>query len=264
LREDRDALPPPGLDPGIARFARDLVRNAPASPADEMKARVWQRALNTAQHRSQAQQEEGKTMQAIRTLERKPLNAPVMTWAIAAIITVLIGAVALVALNMRGPDSDEPIVPGAAVQQEDESPTVPAPRVTASPSPITGQPTAFPPTSSPISPMIQDPAAYVAVVTLFVPVDAGEIIREDMLTVVLWPQGQVPSGSFTDVADVIGKYAARDMERFLPVLDTFILDDQMTATPVPSATTTPTFTPTFTLTPVPSATTTPTPTQSGG
>jgi steroid delta-isomerase-like uncharacterized protein len=53
LHHDPNATPPPGLDPDLADFVRELVQvRQPTTPSPAVEERVWQRALASSRNRS--------------------------------------------------------------------------------------------------------------------------------------------------------------------------------------------------------------------
>jgi hypothetical protein len=101
------------------------------------------------------------------------------------------------------------------------------------------------------------PEGYIPVVTFYVPVTWGTVIREDMLTVVYWKADRAPSGSFMRMEDVVGKIAIADISRFMPVLDVMVVDEIIGMTQVPNITPTRMMLTATPISPTPTPTTSP-------
>jgi hypothetical protein len=265
LHADPDAIPPAGLDPATAAFARKLVRETTLShPSESVKARVWRRAYQNAQP-SDKTLKETDLMTAITPSQ--PLPSRNLTLIAVAAIAVLIGAVLIVATNLQPPDG-ESIIP-AAGQNQDDDPTAPAtlmisatpvsldaPMATVTPAPsIIASPVrpTIAPSGSPgavIAPG-QIPEGYIPVVSAYVNIRAGERIRADMLTVVYWPAQRAPSDVFSGLQQVVGQFATQDIDRFLPVFNYETAATFATITASATFTPSPTWTPTMTTTPTP-------------
>lgn len=258
LRENPDAPAPPGMDAEEAEFIRRLAKTSNQPPA-HLKPLIWQHILEAAQK---------ENMMILTRESKQPVS---LVWVTAAAVIMLITAVFVVAMNFNFTPDESPSA--APLQQQSEEATPIYPTLLPSETPIPGQvrpvtevpmdgtiqPTVVPPMVVTASPVPFDggenyyplPAGFLPVVTVFVPINAGEIITADMLTIVYWQADRRPSGSFERIEDVIGQFADRNFPRFMPILEGEINAEPATPTPVPTATTTPTSiptTPTFTPT----------------
>ncbi len=236
LRHDLDALPSPELDAAMAAFARKLVRTQSAHRLQpSVKAEMWQAALHAAQNpfdpKAHIQQEE----QVMNTTWLKPTHNGQrfpLAWGAAVVVVALIGFISVVMLNL--PPAPDYLTESIGFGRIDENETdnenndehtivVPSPTPVSTGIPITAPP---PLNLAPTLIFYQNILeSYQPVLTAFVPIPAGTRIREDMLAVVLWPNYQTPSGAFADYDEIVGKYAAGDIPRFMPVLDDFITDE---------------------------------------
>ncbi|MCB9451426.1 MAG: SAF domain-containing protein [Anaerolineaceae bacterium] len=274
LRNDPDALPPPGLNPATAAFARKLVRETALSTlSDSARARMWRVALHRAQlsNHDTHDTQETNIMTTINRRQAVPLRG--LTFLAVAMVAVLIGAALIVWTNIQKPNGNDPMM--AALQSQNDSPTPTASPLTvetlpASPTPVLNPVDVQVVTATPVQSEFMTQAApaadlfnYVPVVSAYVPITQGELIREDMLALVYWPVGRTPSDVFGAIEPVIGQYATQNIERFQPVFAYNVsssVPEMLPTVPPPSPTLVPTATATHTPTVTASATLTPTPT----
>jgi len=253
LQADSSASPPPNLDPELAKMAQRLEAYSRIKAHPSAKKRVWETVMTEFEQSSQkTSQKEQSRMLATKTLPQKK-SSSWMWVAIAMLIFGLAFAVAIIANNRPTPPQF-----GFGVNQNQ--------------TPLASNV----PATQPATPVINEtiPEGYVPVVTVYVPIQWGSIIREDMLIITYWEASRVPTGAFSRIEDVAGMVATADIPRFLPLTGYMVIDGTtamtgvpntnymlgvITATPIPSLTFTPTPLATFTPTVALSATFTPTP-----
>lgn len=234
LQADTSAPIPADLDPELGRMAQRLVIYSQVTADTPLKKRVWGAVLS--EFETSIQTEEQKNMVISHPMQQKKSSTSLLWVAILGIIFLLGSAIAIIGNNRPTPPQF-----GAGVDLSQDATRVMQPTPTM-------QSTPTPPIEAPIE-------GYVPVVTFFIPVSWGTVIREDMLTIVYWQADRVPSGSFRWIEDVVGKIATADIPRFMPVLDVFVVDETLAMTGIPPAgnlfgvpTATPIASPTFTPT----------------
>ncbi|MBC7871647.1 MAG: LysM peptidoglycan-binding domain-containing protein [Chitinophagaceae bacterium] len=159
LRRDSHAVPPPGLDPALAAFARQIAAQ-PRPPKDTaLRMRVWQKTLaNVRTHKSFSTNgnhsyskfpEEKILMTAFpadliptnpTSTRRSPLSRLPM---IAAVMAVIVIGFMLFNRSPENPNDEQPIIAGAQNNIEQQSTATPLPTVvpTATPIPAEATPT---------------------------------------------------------------------------------------------------------------------------
>ena len=178
LQDDIDAVPPEGLDPAVAAFARKLIRNRMRGVQhnlQDVKARVWQRALQTVQI------EETYPMTTLTyPVTKSPRLSLTMIAAVA--VALLFATLIFVAGNLPGPDdNNNTFIPGAQVQETEE-----APALTATANPSDGEEGNALPVVMTATP-IQAEVDYAPVVVAYTSIEPGTLIDDSMLIEVLWP-----------------------------------------------------------------------------
>ncbi|MFW5691823.1 MAG: lamin tail domain-containing protein [Chloroflexota bacterium] len=229
LRKDIDAVPPAGLDPATAAFARKLMRSRPRRAAPDAADRVWSHVLTATRQPDQKDIQERQAMliSATRPVPVRRATNYNLVGIAAAAAALMFGVMLVIAMNMR-PDSQPPTAAGIVQQQDEETPI---PIITASQTPV--------PTPPPFATRVHstvDTEDYAYVVTAYVPILQGERIREDMLVVVLWPPDFAPSDAYASIEQVVGQYAMQDIPRFQPLTNIGVGFEQIplapTATPI--------------------------------
>jgi len=232
LQTDLSAPIPADLDPELGRMAQRIHTYSQVNADMPVKKRVWSAVLS--EFEPSIQKEEQKNMVISHPLQQKKSSKPLLWVAVLGIIFMLGSAIAIIGNNRPTPSQF-----GAGMDLSQDA----TPVIQATPTPF-----------------IENPiGGYVPVVTFYIPVSWGTVIREDMLAIVYWQADRVPSGSFRWIEDVVGKIATADIPRFMPVLDVFVVDETLamtgipnsnymfgvsTATPMATPTATHTFTPT--------------------
>ncbi len=234
LQADSSAPIPADLDPELGRMAQRLVTYSQVTADTSVKKRVWGAVLSEFEATIQTQEQ--KNMVISQPIHQKKSSNPLLWVAILGIIFMLGSAIAIIGNNRPTPPQF-----GAGIDLSQDATRVIQPTPTIPETPI---------------PLIENPIeGYVPVVTFYIPVAWGTVIREDMLTIVYWQADRVPSGSFSEIEDVVGQIATGDIPRFMPVLDVFVVDETLAMTGIPPAgnmfgvpTATPIASPTFTPT----------------
>lgn len=140
---------------------------------------------------------------------------PITLVAVIVMLVVSAGILAAIALGSGGDSSNS-----AAPAIQEQAATVP-PIVTST------LPQATPtlvPTSTPIQfqsgSQNLPPNQYLPVVTTIVEIPVGEMITEDMLTIVYWPREDAPPAVFAEIDVVLGLYAEDDIAAWHPIIGT--------------------------------------------
>jgi pre-peptidase len=152
LREDANALPPPGLDPDIADFTRWMMTGYAANTipaADAVKERIWHRALNNArpaQHSTNGRYPNSTThkepMMILTDTHSPRRQSTLYTLLVAGLAVALVGGLLLFA---NRPQNNDPF--SAMVIRQDATAT-PLPTATFVPTESFTE-TPFPPTAIP-------------------------------------------------------------------------------------------------------------------
>jgi hypothetical protein len=153
LRSDPNAPPPPDLDPELAQFARQLMRGSrPVKAEAAVRARVWQRALASAQRSPNGRpypMEEKDVMIAVNDHHPKMHPQP-LTLIAAALAVVLFGGLLLASqLPNGGGDDDLPLLAGASPENDEMTEIAQAATPSATPLPELPAPTLVPPVDLP-------------------------------------------------------------------------------------------------------------------
>lgn len=166
LRADAGAPPPPGLDPDLAAFARELASTAAPTPDAATRERVWQRALEAADtgcaringHHRTTRYQEKTTMIATQHAPVAPKSAQPLTL-IAALAVVALAALLLFARPPAEPDDMPALLSNNEQQEATPTPAVSPTFVpTSTPFPMESiVPTATPLPASIVPGMADDP-----------------------------------------------------------------------------------------------------------
>jgi len=255
--------PPPNLDPELTRMAEKLHAYSRTSAESSAKERVWEDVMTQFDQQntfSRPIRKEKIPMLATKSFPQQKSSSASWMWIAVASVILLFG----VAFAVVGNQHPTPPQFGAGINLSQTQ--------VASPIAPTAPATTVPPTS-PVE-------GYVPVVTVYVPIGYGQIIREDMLIITYWAADRVPSGSYRQIEDVVGMVGITGIPRFLPLLEEVVVSQELAMTGIPYypegygiyvftptpmnpdmlpiiATPTPAFTPIPTITPL--ATHTPTP-----
>jgi hypothetical protein len=247
LQADSSVPIPTDLDPKLAKMAQHLVAYSQITTDATTKKRIWGAVLS--EFESSIQTEETNNMVNVQSNHQKNTSTLLMWIAVLAIIVLLGSAIATIGNNRPTPPQ---LGAGVNLSQGEATPSI-APTLIM-PTPITQA--LITPTL--IIPVIDTPPeGYIPVVTFYVPVTWGTVIREDMLTVVYWKADRAPSGSFMRMEDVVGKIAIADISRFMPVLDVMVVDEIIGMTQVPNITPTRMMLTATPISPTPTPTTSP-------
>jgi hypothetical protein len=231
LQANPFALPPPELDPELAKMAQRLSAYSRTSAKKSAKKRIWEDVMtqfDAQENPIHPIRKEKTRMLATRTLpQAKSSSSSSWMWvAVATIILVLGVAVAFVSNQRPTPPQF-----GSGINLAQ----------TGVPSPIPAS--ATPLVDSPIE-------GYIPVVTVYVPISWGMEIQADMLTITYWSADRVPSGSYQRIEDVVGRVATTDIPRFLPLLGVMTVDGTLAMTGIPHYGTVPPYDMVVTATPV--------------
>jgi len=213
LQADSSAPPPANLDPELAQMAQRLGAYSHIQAHPSTKKRIWETVITEFEKSSEKPiKKEKANMLATHALPQKK-SSSLMWVAVATLIFGLAIAVAIVANN-------RPTPPQFGIGLNQDSTPVPS-----------EMPATQPVTSDIIGAI---PEGYVPVVTLYVPVQWGTTIREDMLTITYWEASRVPTGAFNRIEDVVGSVTTTDIPRFMPLTAYMVINGTLAMTGIPN------------------------------